>query len=137
MTKQSNSAQYQKISSLATGYYHQLPGSKMAEKHPAPASQSVLSQVPFMTGVELASAIREGRVSSVEALKVLLDRIRSFDAPDLNVVIELHEERALQRALLADQALKNGIIWGPYHGMYLTSILCRYTRDILRSCERV
>ena len=76
----------------------------------------ILSEVPFMSGIALARAIRERHVSSVQALQVLLERIRAMDSTELNIVIELHEEEALERAMLADQALRRGEIWGPYHG---------------------
>jgi len=68
---------------------------------------------------ELAAAIRERRVSSVEALEAHLAQIARHN-PRLNAVVTLDEEEARLRARQADLAVSRGEIWGPLHGVPMT-----------------
>jgi len=73
----------------------------------------------FCSTTEWAAAIRDGSVSSVEALDAHLAQIEQHN-PALNAVITLDAERARERALEADEALSRDENWGPLHGVPFT-----------------
>ena len=77
------------------------------------------SDVPFLSGVELAEAIRNKRISSSAALEVLIERVERLNPP-LNAIIIKDYDRARKRAREADAALARGEIWGPIHGVPFT-----------------
>eukprot|EP00928_Gymnodinium_smaydae_P016069 TRINITY_DN15993_c0_g3_i1.p1 TRINITY_DN15993_c0_g3~~TRINITY_DN15993_c0_g3_i1.p1 ORF type:complete len:470 (+),score=50.17 TRINITY_DN15993_c0_g3_i1:52-1461(+) len=74
---------------------------------------------PYASGRSLAAALREGRVTSVEATKHFINRIEALDR-DTNLVVVKTYEQALQRAALADAAKARGELWGPLHGVPMT-----------------
>lgn len=76
-------------------------------------------EVEYLSAIELATAIREKKVSSVEALQTLLRRIEARDG-DLNIVVTLDEERALADALRADEETARGESRGALHGVPMT-----------------
>jgi len=77
----------------------------------------------FYTVAELAYLIRTRALTSVELTQIFLDRIDRFDA-QLNVIVTLTEELALEQALRADQEIASGRYRGPLHGIpYLTKDL--------------
>ena len=67
---------------------------------------------------ELATALRERVVSSVEVTQALLDRIKVWQ-PALNAFVAVDAEEALLAAKKADTAKRNGAPWGPLHGVPL------------------
>src|SRR4029450_2062913 len=77
----------------------------------------------FETATRLARAIRNGRLSSVEATKAHLERIERLNGP-LNALVVIDREGALKAARAADRAAdrarskKNGL--GPLHGVPIT-----------------
>src|ERR1043165_4893574 len=71
---------------------------------------------PFSTATEIAAAIRLRRVSALELVEMVLDRIRKYN-PMLNAVCTLDEAGARARARQADAALARGELWGPLHGV--------------------
>ena len=73
----------------------------------------------LLPAVELASLIRQGKVSAVEALEGALDRYERFN-PAVNAVIVTKVDEARQRAAGADAALAAGECWGPLHGVPMT-----------------
>jgi amidase len=75
-----------------------------------------MQDIIFSTATELAAAIRERKVSSVEVLEAHLAQIASLN-PVLNAVVTLDEEGARRRAQEADTALARGEVWGPLHGL--------------------
>lgn len=77
----------------------------------------------FETATRLARAIRNGRLSSVEATQAHLERIERLNGP-LNALVVIDREGALKAARAADRAAdrarakKNGL--GPLHGVPIT-----------------
>lgn len=78
-----------------------------------------MNDVTFMTTHELATAIRQRRVSAVEVLEAYLAQIARHN-PALNAIVTLDEEGARQRAQAADAALMRNEVWGPLHGVPIT-----------------
>jgi amidase len=70
----------------------------------------------FASTGELATAIRAGRISAVEALEAHLAQIGKHNAA-LNAVVIMDAEGARARAREADAALARGKILGPLHGV--------------------
>lgn len=77
------------------------------------------SQIPFMSTVELARAIRSGKTTSRRALDVLVERNKRVGGP-LNVIVLQDIERARERADMCDAAAARGEFLGPLHGVPIT-----------------
>jgi aspartyl-tRNA(Asn)/glutamyl-tRNA(Gln) amidotransferase subunit A len=67
---------------------------------------------------ELARAFRERRLSPVEVVRTLLERIEAEDG-DLNAFITVLPERALEEAARAEEEIMAGRYKGPLHGIPL------------------
>ncbi|MEE2776016.1 MAG: amidase [Acidobacteriota bacterium] len=78
-----------------------------------------MSDLQYMSAIEMAAAIREKSLSSAEALEGLLARIGERDGP-LNIVVTLDEERARADAEAADEETARGESRGPLHGVPMT-----------------
>jgi amidase len=78
-----------------------------------------VKELIFLTATELASLIREHRVSSQEVLDAHLSHIAKHN-PSLNAIVTLNKEGACQRAKEADEALACNEVWGPLHGVPIT-----------------
>src|SRR3982750_2700480 len=78
-----------------------------------------MQELTFATATDLAVAIRQRRVSSLEVVDAHLAQI-ALHNPALNAVVTLDEEGARRRAREADEALARGELWGPLHGMPMT-----------------
>ncbi|NEO44143.1 MAG: amidase [Moorea sp. SIO4A3] len=78
-----------------------------------------MSHLVFFSASELAKAIRDRTVSSVEVLDAHLEHIALHNSK-LNAIITLDVENAYQRAKKADEALGRGEIWGRLHGVPIT-----------------
>jgi amidase len=78
-----------------------------------------LAAFPFGSASALASALRNGRVSSVELLKAYLARVDRIN-PTLNALVVDDRDAALKRARAADRALAGGTTRGPLHGLPMT-----------------
>ena len=74
------------------------------------------SELAFYTVEELASLIKQQKISSVELTKFFLDRIDQYD-DTLKAVVTVTEEMALDQAKKMDQELTNGNYRGPLHGI--------------------
>ncbi len=72
----------------------------------------------FATAGELAEAIRDRRISAVEAHDLHASRLTRFNPPLNAIVIPNPDARA--RAIAADEALARGELWGPLHGVPVT-----------------
>src|SRR5688500_9205708 len=79
-----------------------------------------------LTASELAAAIRERRVSAVEAVADHLARIASHD-PSRNAVVTLDAEGALAQARQADDAPARGEPVAALHGVPITLKDCHAT----------
>lgn len=73
----------------------------------------------FQSAVELAGLIRSKSVSSVELTRYFIERIEQFDQA-LNAVVVRDFDGALAAAAAADEALAQGEISGPLHGLPMT-----------------
>lgn len=73
----------------------------------------------FISTARLATAIRAGDISAVEALDAHLAQIDAHN-PALNAVITIDTVRARERAREADAALARGEVWGALHGVPFT-----------------
>jgi Asp-tRNA(Asn)/Glu-tRNA(Gln) amidotransferase A subunit family amidase len=74
------------------------------------------SELSFYSIPQLASLIKNKKISSVELTKFFLDRLKKW-GDTLECVITLTEELALKEAKQADDELKKGIYRGPLHGI--------------------
>lgn len=70
----------------------------------------------FYTVAELSTLIRERKITSVELTEFFLDRIKTYDE-QLEAIITVTRERALEQAALLDEELENGTYRGPLHGV--------------------
>ncbi len=75
------------------------------------ATQVTMSDLVFTPAHQLAQMIRDRTVSSVEVLDAYLAQIAKHNTK-LSAICTLDEERARQRAKLADEALARGENWG-------------------------
>lgn len=74
------------------------------------------NELAFYTVGELASLVKDRKISSVELTKFFLDRIAEHD-DKLEAVVTVTRERALEQAEKMDVELENGIYRGPLHGI--------------------
>lgn len=73
----------------------------------------------FSSATRLAEAIRLGQVSSEEAVRHYIKRIKT-ENNKLHAIVQLFEETAIKQAQAADKAIAMGEIWGPLHGVPVT-----------------
>ena len=73
----------------------------------------------FETAARLARAIRDGRLSSVEATRAHLARIEELNGP-LNALVVIDRAGAMKAAKAADRARAAGRSLGPLHGVPIT-----------------
>jgi amidase len=78
-----------------------------------------MNNLVFATVHELATGIRQRRVSAMEVLDAYLAQIARHN-PAFNAIVTLDAERARRRAQDADAALAQGNVWGPLHGVPIT-----------------
>ena len=74
---------------------------------------------PFSTATELAAAIRNKQVSSLELTDMYIDRVERYDAKT-NAVVVHDFERGREAAKAADEALARGERTGRLHGVPMT-----------------
>ncbi|REE07482.1 amidase [Paraburkholderia sp. BL27I4N3] len=77
------------------------------------------SLLPFGSAANIANAIRNGFLSSREALEHFIGRLDSHNA-SLNAVVTLRLDEARAEADAADRARQRGGIMGPLHGVPMT-----------------
>lgn len=75
-----------------------------------------INDLAFYNILQLASLIKNKKISSVELTKFFIDRIRRF-GDTLQCVISVTEEIALQQAQQADAEIAAGKYRGPLHGI--------------------
>src|SRR5436190_6880680 len=86
---------------------------------PVHASKEMLmsnSELCFMPATEMATAIREKRLSPVEAVDAVYERIHALN-PKLNAFCTLTEDTARENAREAEAAVMHGDALGPLHGV--------------------
>jgi len=74
------------------------------------------SEICFSTAVELVRRIREKSLSAREVMEAHLSQIERLN-PELNAIVTLHPERALEGAEAADERQARGETLGPLHGL--------------------
>ena len=74
------------------------------------------AELAFMSAVDLAQAIREKKVSSLEATENFFQRIDQLDS-QLNSYLTLRRDQALADAKAADEAVQRRAGLGPLHGV--------------------
>lgn len=85
----------------------------ISSKVSLPANRNELA---FYNILQLASLIKNKKISSVELTKFFIDRIRRF-GDTLQCVISVTEDMALQQAQQADAEIAAGKYRGPLHGI--------------------
>ena len=78
-----------------------------------------MNQFIYKSAIELAALIREGKATSTEIVSAHLDQIKKYNG-QLNALISIFEEEALQEAALCDQEAALGKFRGPMHGVPIT-----------------
>jgi len=73
----------------------------------------------YKSATELINSIKGRKISSVELLEALLNRIESIN-PKINAVVTLDSDRAMEKAKKADEDLISGKSWGLLHGLPMT-----------------
>src|SRR5436190_6828361 len=94
---------------------------------------AVVSDPSELSLKDLAAAIRRRKVSSAEATKALLARIKKWQ-PKINAFARVEAEDAMKAARAADRALANGKIKGPLHGVPLAHKDMYYVKGKLAEC---
>ncbi len=74
------------------------------------------AELAFMSAVEMAQAIRQKKVSSLEATENFFQRIDRLDS-QLHSYLTLCRDQALTDARAADEAVQRGSELGPLHGV--------------------
>ena len=70
----------------------------------------------YLTATELALKIRSGEISAVETMEAHLAQIEKVN-PQVNAIVTLVPELALEQARKADEKLAQGGKLGPLHGL--------------------
>jgi aspartyl-tRNA(Asn)/glutamyl-tRNA(Gln) amidotransferase subunit A len=86
-----------------------------------------------LTLTEVAAAIRERKLASVEVTRSLLARIERWQ-PRLNAFVRVEAEEALAAAAAADAAVAGGGVRGPLHGVPLAHKDMYYISGKLAEC---
>lgn len=70
----------------------------------------------YLTATELALKIRSGEISAVETMEAHLAQIENIN-PQVNAIVTLLPELAMEQARKADEKLAQGGKLGPLHGL--------------------
>jgi Asp-tRNA(Asn)/Glu-tRNA(Gln) amidotransferase A subunit family amidase len=100
-------------------YGYKVPTDQKPINWKLPANVSLpanRNDLAFYSIPQLASLIKNKKVSSVELTRFFLSRLRQWD-DTLEAVITFTEELAIKQARQADDELKRGIYRGPLHGI--------------------
>ncbi len=92
-----------------------------------------MTDLAWMSIVELAEKIRGRQVSPVEAMQACLDRIERLNG-GLWAFISVYPERALAEARAAEAAVMAGVELGPLHGVPLGIKDLFAVRGMVRTC---
>ncbi|MFN2359481.1 MAG: amidase family protein, partial [Marinobacter sp.] len=78
-----------------------------------------MNPLHYRSAIELVSDLKDGKLTSINVTGAFLDRIRQHNGT-INAVVTLDEEKAMEQARKADEALARGEPAGPLHGLPLT-----------------
>ena len=81
--------------------------------------RSRLNDIAFSSATKLARKVRQKKIGCLELLEHYLARVEKYN-PAINAVVVTDLPAARKRARAADRALKNGEVWGPFHGLPMT-----------------
>src|SRR5215470_6826508 len=84
-----------------------------------PKKEGTVSELAYLTAIDLAKRIRQREISSRETLGYFLARVATLDK-NINSVVTLDAERARAEADAADATLARGVVRGPLHGVPMT-----------------
>ncbi|MEE8374678.1 MAG: amidase family protein [Dehalococcoidia bacterium] len=76
----------------------------------------VNQEICWMSAVDMAAAIREKKLSPVEVVSAILERIEAIN-PKINAYVTLTAETAMAEAKVAEDAAMRGGKLGPLHGV--------------------
>jgi len=79
----------------------------------------VTTEWAYHSATQLLDAMNKGELTSRELVEYYQQRLAKVN-PDINAVVATNFDAALSRADEADQARKDGISWGPLHGLPMT-----------------
>lgn len=74
------------------------------------------SDLCFMTATDLAAHLHSGQLSARDVMAAHLEQIARVN-PQVNAIITLHAEQAMEQAHRADEAFAHGTPPGPLHGL--------------------
>ena len=74
------------------------------------------SEILSLTAVQLGKKIKEGEVTSPEAVKAVLGQIKAME-PELNSYVTIDEEGALKQAEEIQKRIESGELTGPLAGV--------------------
>jgi Asp-tRNA(Asn)/Glu-tRNA(Gln) amidotransferase A subunit family amidase len=100
-------------------YGYKIPGKQAKINWNIPSNVTLpanRNDLAFYSIPQLASLIKNKKITSVELTKFFLDRLKKW-GDTLECVITLTEELALQEARQADDELRRGVYRGPLHGI--------------------
>ena len=89
------------------------------DQHEAAPVEPLAEELHYSSVRALATAIKDGEISSEEVVRHHLERIAEVNPP-LNAVVALRAERALDEARSADRRQAAGADLGPLHGVPMT-----------------
>jgi amidase len=78
-----------------------------------------MKNLVFASAKQLASMIHRKRIGCLELLDLSLRPIEGHN-PRINAIVFMDREKARSRTKKADQALAQGKIWEPLHGVPMT-----------------
>ena len=78
-----------------------------------------MTELAFLSAIEIAKQIRERAISSREAVDYFLERVEALDGP-INSVVTIDAACARKEAELADAMLSRGEVRGALHGVPMT-----------------
>lgn len=108
------------LAQLAAGTTATVLASRLrAESASAAGGPKITDDLLFTSAKKIAALIQSKQVSSTEVTKAYIARIEAVN-PKLNAVVFPCFERALQEAKFADEALAQGKVFGPLHGVPCT-----------------
>ena len=78
--------------------------------------RAIDSEICFLTAVEMAELIRREELSASEVVAAHLRQIERVN-PQVNAIVTLVAEQAMEKARQADEAQRRGETLGPLHGL--------------------
>lgn len=74
------------------------------------------STLCFMTATELVAQLRTGQLSARDVMAAHLEQMERVN-PQVNAIVTLHAEQAMEQASRADEAFAHGTLPSPLHGL--------------------